>query len=612
MRRISKRNLMAGRGIVDIWKREVGVLPPRAFAHRVAASKGLVLRLDDKMVKLWNWNTGVVKLSFDSGHKNNVFQARIMPYTDDATIVTCAADGEVRYAQIREGGKVDTTLLAVHEGRAHKLAIEPGSPHIFYSSAEDGLVQHFDLRTKSATQLFSCHSFGIRSSYMPIVNLNAIAIDQRHPNFFVIGGSDEYARLYDIRKCKRDGSANHDLPVDCFCPSPLIGDKYVGITGVSFSDQSELLVSYNNENIYLFPRGPGLGPDPVPPSPKSSNVEAGNSLDTGTSIPAAMDADENPGPQVYVGHRNAETVKGVGFFGPSCEYVVSGSDCGNIFIWEKKGGELLRVMEADKRIVNCIEPHPHTTLLASSGIENDIKIWTPNAREPAPPVNLEELKLKQRRRGRLCRFALSEDMLRQVFVMRRQHGDDSMDAEMTYFLGLADDDSSSDDSDKSDGPDLSDSEETKIVPFFKDRVSLSPLSKDAAMGLVLSAAAGRGWTTGSGMEGPSTPAVGSGGADQQVSTFPWSLFTKSPRRRMRVAFTCNVCGQRTTRAINPHAYTDGTVFVQCCGCNVFHKLVDNLNLFHDMKCYVDPSFNPEGGFGNFFGDDGEGNGFRLL
>lgn len=83
------------------------------------------------------------------------------------------------------------------------------------------------------------------------------------------------------------------------------------------------------------------------------------------------------------------------------------------------------------------------------------------------------------------------------------------------------------------------------------------------MGLVLSAASVRGWTTGSGMEGPSAPA---GTEDQsnteKVSTFPWSLFTKSPRRRMRVAFTCNVCGQRTTRAINPHAYTDGTVFVQ--------------------------------------------------
>lgn len=83
------------------------------------------------------------------------------------------------------------------------------------------------------------------------------------------------------------------------------------------------------------------------------------------------------------------------------------------------------------------------------------------------------------------------------------------------------------------------------------------------MGLVLSAASVRGWTTGSGMEGPSVPAgAEDGSSTEKVSTFPWSLFTKSPRRRMRVAFTCNVCGQRTTRAINPHAYTDGTVFVQ--------------------------------------------------
>ncbi|KAF3446843.1 hypothetical protein FNV43_RR12023 [Rhamnella rubrinervis] len=137
----------------------------------------------------------------------------------------------------------------------------------------------------------------------------------------------------------------------------------------------------------------------------------------------------------------------------------------------------------------------------------------------------------------------------------------------------------------------SDSNESSIVPLF----SKPTLSKDAAMGLVLSAASVRGWTTGSGMEGPSIP-VGfeDGSGTDRISTFPWSLFTKSPRRRMRVAFTCNVCGQRTTRAINPHAYTDGTVFVQCCGCSVFHKLVDNLNLFHEMKCYVNPSFNYKG------------------
>ncbi|CAL9231811.1 unnamed protein product [Arabidopsis halleri] len=124
--------------------------------------------------------------------------------------------------------------------------------------------------------------------------------------------------------------------------------------------------------------------------------------------------------------------------------------------------------------------------------------------------------------------------------------------------------------------------ESNSSSLFRNRT----LSNDEAMGLVLSAASVKGWTTGSGMEGPSLPAKPD---TETVSTFPWSLFTKSPRRRMRVAFTCNVCGQRTTRAINPHAYTDGTVFVQCCGCNVFHKLVDNLNLFHEVKYYVSSS-----------------------
>nr|AEW69817.1 Hop-interacting protein THI120 [Solanum lycopersicum] len=154
---------------------------------------------------------------------------------------------------------------------------------------------------------------------------------------------------------------------------------------------------------------------------------------------------------------------------------------------------------------------------------------------------------------------------------------------------------------------------TSIVPIFNNPT----LSKDAAMGLVLSAANVRGWTTGSGMEGPPVPAGSDSESNtDQISTFPWSLFTKSPRRRMRVAFTCNVCGQRTTRAINPHAYTDGTVFVQCCGCNVFHKLVDNLNLFHEMKCYVSPDFNPNPdndiGFKYFDMDDDNDEVFPLF
>jgi WD40 repeat protein len=59
------------------------------------AGDTLISGSDDQMVVLWDWATGAIKLEFHSGHGSNVFQARFMPGTDDRTIVTCGADGEV-------------------------------------------------------------------------------------------------------------------------------------------------------------------------------------------------------------------------------------------------------------------------------------------------------------------------------------------------------------------------------------------------------------------------------------------------------------------------------------------------------------------------------------
>lgn len=100
---------------------------------------------------------------------------------------------------------------------------------------------------------------------------------------------------------------------------------------------------------------------------------------------------ESDGPRVFEGHRNCDTVKGVSFFGPNCEYVASGSDCGRLFIWRKSDAKLLRAIDGDKYVVNCIESHPCATVIASSGIDSDIKIWIPNSTEPATPVNISEV-----------------------------------------------------------------------------------------------------------------------------------------------------------------------------------------------------------------------------
>lgn len=62
------------------------------------------------------------------------------------------------------------------------------------------------------------------------------------------------------------------------------------------------------------------------------------------------------------------------FLGPSDDLVVSGSDDGNFFIWDKYTAEWNGIYEGDGSIVNVIEGHPSLPLLAVSGIDTTIKV----------------------------------------------------------------------------------------------------------------------------------------------------------------------------------------------------------------------------------------------
>ncbi|XP_055524340.1 DDB1- and CUL4-associated factor 6-like [Wyeomyia smithii] len=78
----------------------------------------------------------------------------------------------------------------------------------------------------------------------------------------------------------------------------------------------------------------------------------------------------------FVGHRNARTViKQANFWGNN--YIMSGSDCGHVFTYERATGRLVMLMEADQHVVNCVQPHPTLPILATSGIDYDIKVWSP-------------------------------------------------------------------------------------------------------------------------------------------------------------------------------------------------------------------------------------------
>ena len=124
-------------------------------------------------------------------HRSNVFQAFFLDAGDEGSdLLTCAADGAVRSLAVpreqrdrlfpssrsrsrrsgsRRGGQtprgsdgddfpaaaaaasasvVESRCLFKHAGRAHKMALLPGSPHEFATCGEDGVVATFDLRER--------------------------------------------------------------------------------------------------------------------------------------------------------------------------------------------------------------------------------------------------------------------------------------------------------------------------------------------------------------------------------------------------------------------------------------------------------------------------------
>ncbi|KAI5054823.1 hypothetical protein GOP47_0029968 [Adiantum capillus-veneris] len=116
---------------------------------------------------------------------------------------------------------------------------------------------------------------------------------------------------------------------------------------------------------------------------RSTNTNASNggltSNNTVTKAEVALDMRQR-----YVGHCNTGTdIKQATFLGERGDYVASGSDDGRWFIWHKKTGRLLKLLKGDENVVNCVQCHPFDCAIATSGIDNTIKMWTPCAQEPS-------------------------------------------------------------------------------------------------------------------------------------------------------------------------------------------------------------------------------------
>jgi len=110
--------------------------------------------------------------------------------------------------------------------------------------------------------------------------------------------------------------------------------------------------------------------------------------------------------QRYVAHCNVGTdIKQASFLGEQGEFIASGSDDGRWFIWEKRTGRLIKMLTGDSAVVNCIQSHPFDCAVATSGIDNTIKLWTPDASATSLVAGpeLDVLSAIENNQRKLCR-----------------------------------------------------------------------------------------------------------------------------------------------------------------------------------------------------------------
>lgn len=93
----------------------------------------------------------------------------------------------------------------------------------------------------------------------------------------------------------------------------------------------------------------------------------------------------------FCGHCNMNTdIKEVNFFGYGGEFVVAGSDDGAFYIWDKETTNIVKAVYGDMQILNCLQPHPSICMLATSGIEPTVKLWSPSGKTCHDVKSLEQ------------------------------------------------------------------------------------------------------------------------------------------------------------------------------------------------------------------------------
>ncbi|XP_077494172.1 DDB1- and CUL4-associated factor 5 [Amblyomma americanum] len=314
---------------------------------------------DDKRVLLWNVQeaiSGPGRPRVMKGHHNSNIFCLCFDSCHSA-VFSAGNDEQVVVHDVATGATKDVFL---HEEAVYGLSVQPGNDNVFASACDDGCILVYDIREPRASDPLLLATS--RSAF------HAVAYNPTEPRLLVTANSHEGAALWDVRQPMRW----------------LL--RYSG--GSGSAAQSAMSVRFNRRGSHV--------------------------LALRRRRPPAVFRVESSRPLVQVdhaGYHNSCTMKSCCFAGQRDEYVMSGSDDFNLYAWKLPDdvderpvdancawvAQAHLVLQGHRSIVNQVRFNPSSMVVASSGVEKMIKLWS-SLPLPGGLRSLSEAQIEPRRR----------------------------------------------------------------------------------------------------------------------------------------------------------------------------------------------------------------------
>ncbi|POS85764.1 hypothetical protein EPUL_002184 [Erysiphe pulchra] len=288
------------------------------------------------------------------GHRGPVSQVRFSP--DGRWIASCSADATVKVWDSMTGKHMRT--MEGHLAGISAISWSPDSNTIA-SGSDDKLIRLWHRTTGKPypVPLRGHHNYVYSLSFSPKGNILAS------------GSYDEAVFIWDLRarKILRSlpahsdpiGSVNfiHDGTLICSCST----DGLIRVWETSSGQCLRTLVHEDNApvtNVCFSPNGRYILAWTLDSCIRLWDYVSGTCLRT------------------YQGHENRKYSLG-GTFGVSGKesFIVSGSEDGNIVLWDVKTKAIVQRLLAHDGVVCWVDTYPETNMIASGGMDKNIHIW---------------------------------------------------------------------------------------------------------------------------------------------------------------------------------------------------------------------------------------------